>query len=68
MSFLDVQIIQEDKTFTTFVYRKASFTGVYTHFDSFLPSTCKFDIFTHSLMDAFEYTQVGLNHKLNQFV
>ena len=42
MSFLDVQIIREDKTFTTSVYRKATFNGVYTHFDSFLPSTYKF--------------------------
>ena len=32
----------EDKTFTTSVYRKPTFSGVYTHFDSFLPSTYKF--------------------------
>ena len=30
------------QTFTTFVYRKPNFSGVYTHFDSFLPSTYKF--------------------------
>ena len=42
MSFLDVQIIREDKTFTTSVYRKTTFSGVYTHFDSFLPSTYTF--------------------------
>ena len=43
MSFLDVQIIiREDKIFTTSVYHKSNFSGVYTHFDSFLPSTCKF--------------------------
>ena len=42
MSFLDVQISREDKTFTTSVYRKPTFSGVYTHFDSFLPSTYKF--------------------------
>ena len=42
MSFLDVQISREDKTFTTSVYRKPIFSGVYTHFDSFLPSTYKF--------------------------
>ena len=42
MSFLDVQIIREDKTFTTSVYRKPTFSGVYTHFDSFLPFTYKF--------------------------
>ena len=42
MSFLDVQIICEDKTFTTTVYQKAAFSGGYTHFDSFLSSTYKF--------------------------
>ena len=42
MSFLDVQIIHEDKTFTTSVYQKFAFSGVYVHFDSFLPSIYKF--------------------------
>ena len=42
MSFLDVQIIREDKRFTTSLYHKPTFSGVYTHFDNFLPSTCKF--------------------------
>ena len=40
MSFLDAQVIREDKTFTTCVYH--TFSRVYKHFDSFLPSTCKF--------------------------
>ena len=42
ISFLDTAIIREHKTFTTSVYRKPTFSGVYTHFDSFLPSTYKF--------------------------
>ena len=42
MSFLDIVIIHENKTFTTSAYRKPTFSGVYTHFDSFLPSTYKF--------------------------
>ena len=42
MSFLDIAIIREDKTFTTSVYRKPTFSGVYTHFGSLLPSTYKF--------------------------
>ena len=42
MSFLDVQISREDKTFITSVYRKPTFSGVYTHSDSFLRSTYKF--------------------------
>ena len=36
MPFLDIQIIRENKTSTTSVYRKPTFSGVYTHFDSFL--------------------------------
>ena len=42
MSFLDIAIIREDKTFTTSVYRKPTLSGVYANFDSFLPSTYKF--------------------------
>ena len=42
MFFLDIEIIHEDKTFTTSVYCKPTFSEVYTHFDSFLPSTYKF--------------------------
>ena len=42
MSFLDIAIIREDKTFTTSVYHKPTFSGVYTHFENFLPSTYKF--------------------------
>ena len=30
MSFIDIQISREDKTFTTSVYRKPNFSGVYT--------------------------------------
>ena len=42
MSFLDIAIICEDKTFTTSVYRKPTFSGVYTNFDNFLLSTYNF--------------------------
>ena len=31
MSFLDVKIIREDKTFNNSVYYKPNFSGVYTH-------------------------------------
>ena len=42
MSFLNIEIICEDKTFTTSVYHRPTFSGVYAHFDSFLPSTYQF--------------------------
>ena len=40
MSFLDIAIIREDKTFTTSVYGKPTFSGVYTHFDKFFTVYC----------------------------
>ena len=42
VSFHDVQLFPEDNTFTTSVYCKPTFSGVFTHFDSFLPSSYKF--------------------------
>ena len=42
MFFFDVQIFREDKIFITSVYRKPTFSEVYTHFDCFLSSTYKF--------------------------
>ena len=44
MSFLDVRIILKDKIFPIFVYRKPTFSEVYTHLDNFLASICKFGI------------------------
>ena len=41
MSFLDLSIIREKDKFTTSVYRKPTFSGIYTHFDSFLLSSNK---------------------------
>ena len=41
MSFLDVNIIPEKDKFTSSVYRKPTFSGSYTDFDSFLPSSNK---------------------------
>ena len=41
LSFLDVEVSRDRNTFVTSVYRKPTFSGVYTHFDSFLTSTYK---------------------------
>ena len=56
MSFLDVWIICEDKTFTTYVYWKPAFNGVYLNLDSFSPSIYKFGTVYTSLLDASEYS------------
>ena len=44
MSFFDVNVICEQGKFTTSVYRKPTFSGNCTHFNSFLSSTYKTDI------------------------
>ena len=65
-SFLDIEIIREDITFTTSVYRKPTCSGVYTHFDSFLPSTSiSLVLFTHSLINTCEFALIGLNYTMN---
>ena len=40
--FLDVEVIREEGKFKTTIYRKPTFSGVYSNFESFLPSVCKF--------------------------
>ena len=42
LSFLDVNVFREEGQFVTHVYRKPAFSGVYTHFGSFLSTTYKF--------------------------
>ena len=42
MSFLEVLIIREDKNFNFSIHRNPTFSGVYTLFENFLPSTNKF--------------------------
>ena len=42
LSFLDVNVFHEEGQFITNVYCKPTFSGVYTHFGSFLPATYKF--------------------------
>ena len=49
MSFLDVNMIREKNKFTTFACRKPTFSGIYTHFDSFLPSSDKIGLL-HTLL------------------
>ena len=47
MSFLDVLIIHEDKTFAASIYPKPTFSGIFTNVDRFLSSACEFDtVFT----------------------
>ena len=49
LSFLDVEVSPEGNKFATAVYCKPTFSGVYTHFDSLLSTTCKFGM-TYALV------------------
>ena len=44
MTFLDVNVFGENGKFVSNVYRKETFTGVYTNFSSFIPSEHKFGL------------------------
>ena len=44
MAFLDFEITRDNSKFTTSVYRKPTFTGLYTNFKSLIPSTYKFGL------------------------
>ena len=42
LAFLDIEVSWGKGKFVTTVYRKPTFSGVYTHFESFLPTIYKF--------------------------
>ena len=52
ISFLDVNTIRELGKFITNVYEKPTVSGVYTHFDSFLPDTYKIGMI-HTLVNRY---------------
>ena len=59
LSILDVEVSQEGNKFTNTVYRKPSFSGAYTHFDSFLPTTDKFEMI-YTFVFRFFFFSAGL--------
>ena len=53
LSFLDMQIDRNGSVMTTSIYRKSTFTGVYSHFQSFLPSVYKMGLLSTLLFRYF---------------
>ena len=51
-NLFDIKVIRED-VFTTSVYRKPSFSGVYTHFDSYMPLSYKFSLVSTVIFCSF---------------
>ena len=50
LSFLDVKIFRENSKFVTSVFRKETFSGVYTNFISFIPLEYKLCL-VHTLLN-----------------
>jgi hypothetical protein len=53
LPFLDVYVTRQASQFITSVYRKPTFSGVYTNFDSFLPAIYKSGLITTLLSRSF---------------
>ena len=60
--FLGVKVIREDNVFTTSVYRKPSFSGVYTHFDSYMPLSYKFSLVSTIIFLSFSTSTFKSKH------
>ena len=66
-SFLDINIFREIGKFVTNVYRKKTFSGVYTNFDSFIPETYKTGSVKSLLFRCFNLCSdfVEFHHEIN---
>ena len=54
LSFLDIKIVRENNIFTISVYRKLTFSGVFTNFESFIPNSYKYALIFTLLHRAFK--------------
>ena len=53
-AFLEVKICRENNKFTTSVFRKPTFSGVFTNFDSFVPASYKHGLVNTLLFQCFK--------------
>ena len=58
LSFLDVKIFRENDKFVTSVFRKETFSGVYTDFISFIPLEYKLGL-VHALLNSYFNLSAG---------
>ena len=54
LSFLDIKIVRDNNKFTTSVYRKTTFSGVLTNFESFIPTSYKYTLIFTLFHGAFK--------------
>ena len=62
LSFLDVKISRQNNKFVTSVYRKPTFTGVFTNFESFIP-----DIYKRGLIETLLHRSFRLCENFRQY-
>ena len=65
LSFLDVEVSREKGKFVTTVYRKPTFSGVYTHFESFLPTVYKLVWFILLFIVVSKFVLIGQSFMKN---
>ena len=54
ISFVDIKIRRVNNSFSTNIYRKVTFSGVFTNFESFIPVSYKSNLIFTLLFRAFE--------------
>ena len=62
LSFLDIKISCENNKFVTSVYRKPTFSGVFTNFENFIPDICK-----HGLIETLLHRSFRLCSNYEKF-
>ena len=53
INFFDVKVVREKNVFATSVCRKLTFSGVYKHFDSYIPLNYKFSLVSAIIFRSF---------------
>ena len=66
--FLDINIFSENKKFATNVYRKRTFSGLYTNFKSFIPETYKVGLMKSLLFWCFSLCSdfIKFHHEIDK--
>ena len=54
ISFLDIKVSRVNNSFSTNIYRKVTFSGVFTNFESFIPISYKSNLIFTLLFIAFK--------------
>ena len=68
LPFLDINIFRENDKFATNVYRKKTFSGVYTNFKSFIPETYKIGLIKSLLFRCFSLCSdfIKFHHEIDK--